>query len=68
LENSAEVAGSEPSAVTSSNVTKGAALAAASAGRTSPAPVAAPPKKSAPKPGKATPLERRGNERYGRFD
>lgn len=68
LENSADIAGSEPAAVPSSNVTKDAALGATSAGRTTHPPFAAPPKKSAPKPAKATPLERRGNERYGRFD
>jgi serine/threonine-protein kinase len=67
-ENSAEIPRSASAAPPSSNVTKDPALAAASAGRTTHAPLAAPLKKSAPKPAKATPLERRGNERYGRFD
>ncbi|HVY27394.1 MAG TPA: serine/threonine-protein kinase [Polyangiaceae bacterium] len=67
-ENSAEIAGSSGSAPQSSNVTKDPTVGAASAGRTTRAPLVAPLKKSAPKPAKATPLERRGNERYGRFD
>ena len=67
LENSASIAA--PSASVVESTTKEAVLPAASSVHPlhTPAP-GAPSKKPAPKTSPASPLERRGNERYGRFD
>jgi len=72
-ENSAAIAPNpsapDASAPPTSNVANEPANAAASSAR-SPhgAPAVTSLKKTAPRPAKAAPLEKRGNERYGRFD
>lgn len=61
---SAPVASAQPT----SNVANEPAAAASSARNPHGAPAVTSLKKTAPRPAKAAPLEKRGNERYGRFD
>jgi hypothetical protein len=70
LENSASIAAPGVSSVAPEVSAKEVVMPAAASGHPlrSQGPASAPTKKVAPKTTSTSPLERRGNERYGRFD
>jgi len=68
LENSAALAPADASVTAPSEASQEPSPTAAGPTRSRSTPPAAPTKKSATKPASTSPLERRGNERYGRFD
>jgi len=68
LENSVAIAAQDSTAAEPVASSKEVVTPAAGAAHSLRSAGAAPTKKPAPKPASASPLERRGNERYGRFD
>ena len=68
LENSVSIAASAPSPAPADTSAKEAVMPGVGSGHSQRAPSAASAKKPALKSAPTSPLERRGNERYGRFD